>query len=391
MTDVWDNADVKGGDMLVLLALADWANDDGMCFPAIPTIARRARMTGRNVQLCLRKLCNLGLVRIEDNAGPHGVNRYFVTARPDRDAVAAATTSSGGGEKFSPVEEPQEGVKNDAQGVKPASPGGEAGFTQTVIEPSTEPSTERERAIADDDRSLDVDDPSKFEKRVKRIEAGWPGALGSSTKWAVKQFAGLTDAERAAAETRAEAFLAACKRDGVKPPAVGVYFRDRKFADLPDDCATVSTCDPQTLLAPVYGPLWQAVRMRALLAGPVPVTLAPIVERLIAEGKADRDAEMAQAVTAKGWPRVNRMHDQARHRVGITVAAHLKPIADLCEPVEIRSDLFAAWRDEHRRRGWPWLPEPDGLPVVWFPRGGPDGLSAFEQAIGQFAQEGKAA
>ena len=45
MTHVWTTADgVKGAAMLVLLALADCASDDGRCWPSLAYLADRSRM-----------------------------------------------------------------------------------------------------------------------------------------------------------------------------------------------------------------------------------------------------------------------------------------------------------------------------------------------------------
>ena len=44
---VWDTSPYKAEKLLVLLALADWSNDDGYCWPSIDKIARKARITER--------------------------------------------------------------------------------------------------------------------------------------------------------------------------------------------------------------------------------------------------------------------------------------------------------------------------------------------------------
>lgn len=50
-------------DKLVLLVLADYANDDGMnVFPSIATIARRCDMSDRTVQLSLRRMAENGWI-----------------------------------------------------------------------------------------------------------------------------------------------------------------------------------------------------------------------------------------------------------------------------------------------------------------------------------------
>lgn len=57
MTKVWDSSCYEGGTLLVLLALADWANDDGdRLFPHMAQIAKRARLCERQARRVLRDL-----------------------------------------------------------------------------------------------------------------------------------------------------------------------------------------------------------------------------------------------------------------------------------------------------------------------------------------------
>lgn len=53
---VWENSRQSGTALLVLLALADWADDWGYCYPGHSAIARKARTTERNVYMLLKKL-----------------------------------------------------------------------------------------------------------------------------------------------------------------------------------------------------------------------------------------------------------------------------------------------------------------------------------------------
>lgn len=43
-------------DISVLIALADQANDDGVCWPSVGSISRRTRLNRRTVQIALRRL-----------------------------------------------------------------------------------------------------------------------------------------------------------------------------------------------------------------------------------------------------------------------------------------------------------------------------------------------
>jgi hypothetical protein len=64
MTRVWKYSQQSGTALLVLLALADWADDWGYCYPGHAAIARKARTTERNVYLILNKLAEMGEIRI---------------------------------------------------------------------------------------------------------------------------------------------------------------------------------------------------------------------------------------------------------------------------------------------------------------------------------------
>ena len=49
MTAVWDLSDHKGSALLLLLALADYADDVGLCWPGQGTLAKKTRLSRRQV------------------------------------------------------------------------------------------------------------------------------------------------------------------------------------------------------------------------------------------------------------------------------------------------------------------------------------------------------
>jgi hypothetical protein len=86
MSAVWDNGPEDQGELLVLLALADYADDNGYCWPAMPSVAAKARMSERNARRIVRKLEASGLLLVEENRGRNATNRYRViapVAKPD--------------------------------------------------------------------------------------------------------------------------------------------------------------------------------------------------------------------------------------------------------------------------------------------------------------------
>lgn len=76
MTAVWDREDLASTHKLVLLALADWANDEGLCWPSINRLAVKASLTTRAVQKAIRALEQMGFVRREEVTGKG--NRYWI-------------------------------------------------------------------------------------------------------------------------------------------------------------------------------------------------------------------------------------------------------------------------------------------------------------------------
>lgn len=96
MARVWDDADCDGSELLVLLALADYADDDGWCYPSLPAIARKTRMSERHVRSQLRKLEAKGLLFCASTKGGKGkANTYQV--RPDGGQTRNPSSGNEGG------------------------------------------------------------------------------------------------------------------------------------------------------------------------------------------------------------------------------------------------------------------------------------------------------
>lgn len=75
MTRVWEDSPRSGNDLIVLLALADWANDDGYCWPSIPTLATKARLSERTVQRVITKLQSERDIEVHEGGFISGKNR----------------------------------------------------------------------------------------------------------------------------------------------------------------------------------------------------------------------------------------------------------------------------------------------------------------------------
>ena len=77
MSAVWERDDLTSTQKLVLLALADWANDEGLCWPSIDRVALKASLTSRGVQKTIRALEEMQFLRKEEIKGRG--NKYWVS------------------------------------------------------------------------------------------------------------------------------------------------------------------------------------------------------------------------------------------------------------------------------------------------------------------------
>lgn len=69
MSSVWKHSQQRGTALLLLLALADSANDYGECYPGIAYLAQKCRMKERNLQVLLKDLEQSGELVIHRNQG----------------------------------------------------------------------------------------------------------------------------------------------------------------------------------------------------------------------------------------------------------------------------------------------------------------------------------
>lgn len=81
MARVWEHSPEKNEGLLVLLALADFSDDTGWCWPSIETLARKARCSIRGVQGILSRLKATGQLEINYGTGRGNVNRYHLIVK----------------------------------------------------------------------------------------------------------------------------------------------------------------------------------------------------------------------------------------------------------------------------------------------------------------------
>lgn len=152
MSHCWPLQGLSVTQKAVLISLADQANDDGVCWPAIATIGKRCCMSARAVRTAMDHLEAVGILTRERRFNSSNV--YVVTpAKFNAAAVAPKGKRKAGkaGDAPGAGAAPHAGGAPDAGGTAPGA-GGEAGGAGlevrpvppnrhiTLIEPSGEPS-----------------------------------------------------------------------------------------------------------------------------------------------------------------------------------------------------------------------------------------------------------
>lgn len=105
MSLVWERAPYSSGSLLVLLALADWSNEDGISWPSMETLATKTRIERRSAQRIVRQLAGDGYIKIEEGGGRGKQHRYLIqiekmtNCRPLVESETATSTSPFSDEK----------------------------------------------------------------------------------------------------------------------------------------------------------------------------------------------------------------------------------------------------------------------------------------------------
>jgi hypothetical protein len=126
-TWIWENSPASGMELLILLALADQSDDDGLSWPSIAYIARKTRLHEDTVNRNLRSLIDRGEVSREERPGRSNLLRIVRTPPQATGGFSSGGFSSGG--SSAPPTPPQA-----------APPPPRNGPPQNHQEPSEEPS-----------------------------------------------------------------------------------------------------------------------------------------------------------------------------------------------------------------------------------------------------------
>lgn len=159
MARVWAYSSRRGSDLLMMLAIADFADDEGNAYPAVPTLAQKCRMSDRNANHILVALRAAGELEIRHSEGPKGTNRYRIVLPELEGVKRTSPPRSPRPLTLASPPTPEAGVSPEAGiRVKPVAEGGEAGSSNPLKPASDEPSGNHHGPSVESARALHTAD-----------------------------------------------------------------------------------------------------------------------------------------------------------------------------------------------------------------------------------------
>lgn len=147
---VWRSSPQEGDRLLLMLALADYANDDGVCWPSQNSLAKRCRCSERGIVRMIDHLITEGEIILRRPGGGRGNSAVYQLARYSEIGPLAAF-----GDVTAPVERVTLKPLKDDPG---ANKGGRLP-SQSAVEPkrsTKEPSARRAGSKLSDDEFIEA-------------------------------------------------------------------------------------------------------------------------------------------------------------------------------------------------------------------------------------------
>ena len=77
LSKVWDGFPGGGSELLALLALADWSDDEGRCWPSVASIAKKIRLSEKQARRVVHSIIETGYLSVTDNLQGGATSRRY--------------------------------------------------------------------------------------------------------------------------------------------------------------------------------------------------------------------------------------------------------------------------------------------------------------------------
>ena len=146
MSKVWEESRQTGTALLMLLAIADHANDDGVCWPSVARLAQRARVQERQAKNLIAQLEAAGELSVQRGQGRTNTSIYVVkVANGDYNPADVERATHRAEQVFGILEKVQSSAEKGAiqrEKVQSSALKGAIAIAPEPLEPSLEPSRE---------------------------------------------------------------------------------------------------------------------------------------------------------------------------------------------------------------------------------------------------------
>ena len=148
MSQVWRRYPNGGGEMLLALALADHAHDDGThIYPSIKQLSEKTRQSKRTVQYQLRKMEDSGwLILVNSGNGGRNLHRVYRISDVWLNGADIAPPEKGAIDDVKGAIHDIKGATDDTKGAIAVAPA--SNHQEPSVEPSEKPNTKRAVALA---------------------------------------------------------------------------------------------------------------------------------------------------------------------------------------------------------------------------------------------------
>lgn len=190
MSLVWDSYPGAGSELLTLLAMADWSDDNGRCWPSIASISKKTRLSRSQAQRTVHRLIDTGFVGVTGNetGGAPGSTRQY-RIRLDRLTGSIGATPTGRMDATGSAG--ATGSTHAQEGSHGCTETGSTHATQTVIEPSI--TIKDARALSSSPRKLKKAE-STLSQFLKNCEESGEKAIPETDPiWEYAEKVGITE------------------------------------------------------------------------------------------------------------------------------------------------------------------------------------------------------
>jgi len=386
---------LKGSDLRVLCLLGTYTNKEGWCRRSQVKMAEQLGCGRSTVQDSLNRLSEIGAVEKQKVASADGRDSaHWYRVVLDRAVTSNAFAAWDGEdeEEFGPIDvektgTPPAGIPAPPAGPRAAPPAGPepAPINDSNLTPPVERS-ERDAALGGEEE----ENPKALERRFRRWWATWPTYAVDTETTARRAWLDLTAEQRRACEERTADYLATVKASGRKfSKAAATYLSERAWERLGEKDAQHSGQAPEPYTA--YSRAGRGLLLAELLRPMRQLQLNKVEENIIDASPEKSGMIWRDKREKQGWPEAVKLIETTVQRRRFHVPQRIVELSKDFDKVKVGSDVWEAWRRLHVNRFWPWLPAPDGLEWMQFPRVAAHGESeadlddAVERAMEEFA------